>query len=98
MSTITYTVGTTNVWVRGNITKSGVVVASGTAGQTVEMCIVPEGAATSGWSTVSTWVDGYPAIKANMPTLGVFHVWGRVTTTDEGPVLVDCGTYTVTPD
>jgi hypothetical protein len=33
-----------------------------------------------------------------MPTLGVFHVWGRVTTTDEGPVLVDCGTYTVTPD
>jgi hypothetical protein len=98
MTVITYTVGTTNVWVRGNITKGGVVVASGTPGQTVEMCVVPDGAATSGWATVTTWVDGYPAIKQSMLSLGVFHVWGRVTTTDEGPVLVDCGTYTVTPD
>jgi hypothetical protein len=95
MTAIEYTVGTTNVWVRGNITLNGVVV---TSTDTVEMCIVPEGSATSGWTTVATWVDGYPAIKASMPALGVFHVWGRVTTAEEGPVLVDCGTFTVTPD
>lgn len=93
----TYVVGTTNVWVQADITKNDVLVAP-TPGQTVEMCIVPEGAATSGWQTVGTYVDGYPAIKASMPAVGVFHVYGRVTTVDEGPVLVDCGTFTVIPD
>lgn len=95
---MTYTVGATNVWVQATVNKNGTPITAGTPGQTVEMCIVPDGTPATGWQTVATWVDGYPAIKADMPAVGAFHIWARITTSDEGPIPIDCGTYTVTPD
>lgn len=93
--TPTYLAGTVNEYIRAQVQLDGVSIVQGTSGQTVQMCIVPEGTAPTSWQPVATWVDGYPALLYSMPTAGVFHVYAEVTTATEGPVVVDCGAFIV---
>lgn len=96
--TPTYLVGTTNEYIQANVELSGVPIVQGTSGQTVQMCIVPEGTPPSGWQTVTTWTNGQPSLLWSMPTAGVFHIYAQVTTATEGPIPIDCGAFIVVPN